>query len=213
MFRRILISVAMNFNPLSKIERRVRKITRLFSQVNQAQVSLYVNQKPTYQNTIKKKALSEFAIKQVIEDLPKARVRYIIDGDTVIISKGWGKVVIRLDSIDCPEDGQYWGDTAAYGLIKMIGGRRVHLEEHGLDSHGRTLATIYVWSKHKNEWLNVNERMVTLGHAWVMRMFYDHLPKDRQDKLNRLERWAQSKKVGLWHTDAIPPWEWRNGCI
>ena len=57
---------------------------------------------------------------------------------------------------------------------------------------------------------NVNERMVTLGHAWVMRMYYDHLPKSRQQKLNQLERWAKSKRVGLWKTDnPIPPWQWR----
>ena len=120
--------------------------------------------------------------------------------------------MIRLDSIDCPEDSQHWGDTAAYGLIKLIGGRKVHLEEHGLDSHGRTLATIYVRHANKEEWINVNERMVTLGHAWVMRKFYDHLPEDRQNKMNRLESWARSKKVGLWDTsNPIPPWQWRNG--
>lgn len=163
-------------------------------------------------NTDKKKALSEAAVKEIIRDLPKAKVVHIIDGDTVIITKGWGQIMIRLDSIDCPEDSQHWGDTAAYGLIKLIGGRKVHLEEHGLDSHGRTLATIYVRHANKEEWINVNERMVTLGHAWVMRKFYDHLPEDRQNKMNRLESWARSKKVGLWDTsNPIPPWQWRNG--
>src|SRR5690606_23957879 len=87
--------------------------------------------------------------------------------------------------------GQYWGDMAKYGLVKLIGRKRIRIEEHGIDFHGRTLATIYIWNKQKNEWMNVNERMVTLGHAWVMRRFYNHLPKDRQDKLNRLERWAR----------------------
>jgi endonuclease YncB( thermonuclease family) len=28
--------------------------------------------------------------------------------------------------------------------------------------------------------------------------------------LNQLERWAKSKRVGLWKTDnPIPPWKWR----
>ncbi|MEO0972229.1 MAG: thermonuclease family protein [Pseudomonadota bacterium] len=58
--------------------------------------------------------------------------------------------------------------------------------------------------------MNVNERLVTLGHAWVMRGLYYHLPKARQQQLDRLERWARSKRVGLWRTeDPIPPWEWR----
>ena len=64
----------------------------------------------------------------------------------------------------------------------------MHLEGHGIDCHGRTLATIYVQCANGENWINVNERMVTLGHAWVMRgKIYDHLPKDRQGKLNYIE--------------------------
>src|SRR5262245_30265929 len=165
-------------------------------------------------NTDKRKALGESEVGQLIEGFPKCKVMHVIDGDTVIVARGWNQMMIRLDSIDCPEDGQHWGDIAAYGLIKLIGGRKVHLEEHGLDSHGRTLATIYVQHANGVEWVNVNERMVTLGHAWVMRKFYDHLPKGRQDKLNRLESWARSKNVGLWRTqNPIPPWQWRSGRV
>ncbi|UGY08642.1 thermonuclease family protein [Phyllobacterium pellucidum] len=165
-----------------------------------------------YTSPVEAKAPSGYAAKALIEGFPKAKVMFVIDGDTVIVTKGWDKIKIRLDSIDCPEDGQHWGDTATYGLKKLVNGRNVHLEVHGIDCHGRTLATIYVQSASGEEWINVNERMVTLGHAWVMRRFYDHLPKDRQGKLNRLEHWARSKKVGLWRTqNPIPPWQWRNG--
>jgi micrococcal nuclease len=158
----------------------------------------------------KKTALNDSAIREAVASLPRATVISVIDGDTVIVSKGWQQITIRLDSIDCPEDGQHWGDIAAYGLIKLIGGQNIHLEEHGLDPHGRTLATIYVWHVGKEEWVNVNERMVTLGHAWVMRQFYDHLPRDRQNKLERLENWSRSKKAGLWRTEnPVPPWQWR----
>jgi endonuclease YncB( thermonuclease family) len=144
-------------------------------------------------------------------DLPQYDVEHVIDGDTVIVSNTWCEVRVRLDSIDCPEDDQYWGDTARYGLIKLIGGREVRLEEHGKDHYGRTLATVYVAHQSQAEWVNVNERMVTLGHAWVMRKFYGHLPNHRRVKLNRLERWARSKKVGLWRShNPVPPWEWRN---
>ncbi|PCI06627.1 MAG: hypothetical protein COB77_06505, partial [Gammaproteobacteria bacterium] len=58
---------------------------------------------------------------------------------------------------------------------------------------------------------NVNERMVTLGHAWVMRRYYGHLSNKRKNQLNRLERWAKLKKVGLWkQLNPIPPWKWRH---
>lgn len=158
----------------------------------------------------KKLALSGAALRAAIADLPQAKVLHVLDGDTLIVARGLSETTIRLDSIDCPEDGQRWGDTAKYGLIKLVGRRTVHLEEHGRDSYGRTLATIYVRHANGKEWVNVNERMVTLGHAWVMRKFYDHLPKDRQDKLNHLVAWAKANKVGLWSTEnPIPPWRWR----
>jgi endonuclease YncB( thermonuclease family) len=145
-----------------------------------------------------------------VEDLSMAKVEYVIDGDTVIVSSTWRKTKVRLDSIDCPEDGQPWGDVAAAGLIKMIGGRRVRLEEHGEDRYGRLLATIYVRDSRDSEWLNVNEKMVVKGHAWVMRKYFDHLPATRKETLIRLERWARMKKVGLWNTsNPIPPWRWR----
>lgn len=156
------------------------------------------------------KAQSEYLVRPLIPTLPEFYVSHIIDGDTVDLSIGRREFRVRLDSIDCPEDGQHWGDTAKYGLIKMIGGRKVHLEKHGVDFHGRTLGTLYVWNGAKNEWLNVNERMVTLGHAWVMRLYYGHLPQDRKDKFNRLENWAKSKRVGMWGTESpMPPWQWR----
>ena len=145
-----------------------------------------------------------------IASFPKFKVEYVVDGDTVKVTTSWQKITIRLDSIDCPEDGQEWGDKATWGLIKMIGGKHVHVEEHATDHYGRTVATLYVYSDEDSKWLNVNEKMVARGHAWVMRRYYKHLPKHRQTKLNDLERWAKSKPVGLWKSpDPIPPWEWR----
>jgi endonuclease YncB( thermonuclease family) len=145
-----------------------------------------------------------------VENFPLAKVEHVIDGDTIIVSSSWKKTKIRLDSIDCPEDGQDWGDIAKFGLIKLIGGRKVYLEEHGEDHHGRTLATIYVRQGHGSKLMNVNARMVTLGHAWVMRKYYGHLSKERQIELNKLEGWARSRKVGLWKNhNPTPPWMWR----
>lgn len=136
-------------------------------------------------------------------------VDYVLDGDTVLVSGSGSKIKIRLDAIDCPEDNQPWGEEAKYALVRMIGGRTVYLETHGLDRYGRTLAVIYVMDG--AELTNVNEQMVMLGHAWVMgKVFYQHLSKSRQHQLRLLGRWAKSKRVGLWKTEnPIPPWEWR----
>ncbi len=140
----------------------------------------------------------------------EAKVLRVIDGDTVDVTYAGRRVRLRLSAIDCPEDGQPWGDMATAGLIKMIGGRPVRLETYGADRHGRLIATIHVFHGQKRQWINVNERMVILGHAWVMRAFYGHLPRRKQIDLNRMERWAQDKRVGLWRDkNPIPPWKWR----
>jgi endonuclease YncB( thermonuclease family) len=186
-----------------RLLRYVRAVFKVSRPLNHQQAS----GQPTYTN----KEQSESHVSLQFQDLPTARVKWVIDGDTVIVGKGRQETKIRLDSIDCPEDEQDWGKNAKSGIVNLIGGRVVLIEEHGLDCYGRTLATLYVWHEKKNEWLNVNERMVTLGHAWVMRAHYKHLPKHRQNKLNRLERWAKGKKIGLWGTpNPMPPWNWRN---
>jgi len=139
-----------------------------------------------------------------------AKVHRVIDGDTMIVALDLQRLTLRLDAIDCPEDGQHWGDTARFGLIKMIGGRRIRFENHGQEKFGRTLATVYVFDHEESQWVNVNARMVMLGHAWVSRHLYQHLPRHRQRELDRLERWARGKRVGLWKTAAPePPWRWR----
>ncbi len=137
-------------------------------------------------------------------------VRNVIDGDTAVVETFFSRTTVRLDAIDCPEDGQPWGDTARYGLIKLVGGRRVRIEEHAQDEYGRTVATLYVKRDSDGQWINVNARMVTLGHAWVYQQQSRHLPKQRRDELDRLERWARSHGVGLWqHPHPVPPWQWR----
>ncbi len=98
-----------------------------------------------------------------IEKLPSVVVKNIIDGDTVDIVCNEVRERIRLDAIDCPEDGQEWGDIATMGLIKLIDGRKkVKLERHGTDIYGRTIGTLFVYDSEKKCWLNVSERMVTL---------------------------------------------------
>lgn len=140
-----------------------------------------------------------------------AKVIRVVDGDTVVVGTPWHKETLRLDAIDCPEDGQYWGETAKYGLIKLIGGREISFEDHATDLYGRTVATVHVWHHDKAQWINVNARMVTLGHAWVFRGYLQHLPRERRNELFRLEKWARTNKIGLWRDDnPIPPWKWRN---
>jgi micrococcal nuclease len=164
-----------------------------------------------HRETIKKVEQKFVAPTDLVKRHFKAKVQRVIDGDTVIIDQKGKKIKIRLDSIDCPEDGQPWGNTATAGLVKMIGGQNVEFEVFGTDKYGRTLATIYATCKKTGRQINVNEQMVMKGHAWVMPQFYDHLPQERKNQMHTLENWAKSKNVGLWGTEnPTAPWLWRN---
>jgi endonuclease YncB( thermonuclease family) len=139
-----------------------------------------------------------------------ARVRHVTGGDNVIAVTSTQEIRIRLGAIDCPENGQHWGDIATLDLSKMIGGRQIAFEGHGIDRFGRTIATIYVRDAGNDGWTDVNARMVMRGHAWVTRRHFRYLPHKRKAELNRLERWAQRKGVGLWKSHyPVPPWQRR----
>jgi endonuclease YncB( thermonuclease family) len=147
---------------------------------------------------------------QDISAYPAFKVEHVIDGNSIILSSSLSEKRVRLDSIDCPQDGQEWGEAAKAGLLELIGGKRVRLEALGSDRFEQTLGTLYVHNDADSGWMNVNETMLMLGHAWVRRACYKHLPEHRRERLNTLEKWARSRSVGLWsRPDPVPPWEWR----
>ncbi|MFC1524409.1 thermonuclease family protein, partial [Thermodesulfobacteriota bacterium] len=155
------------FRAITEILRPKRRQDRTF--VNSRQQSKQFCSPPPTPELEKVRHQNDF---DRIQALPVVKVEHVIDGDTVIVSSTSAEYKIRLDSIDCPEYSQEWGVIATRGLIKLIGGKSVLLETHGTDVYGRILGTLFVNSQEKGEWQNVNERMVTLGHAWVSRLNY-----------------------------------------
>ena len=124
----VALAVIMVFRSLLRTKRKIRKDTKPLGHksVYQRPGKNYSQKKATQgeqQNKVeianKTKAQSEAAVKEHIKNFPEVKVEHIIDGDTVIVVKDWHKIRIRLDSIDCPEVGQYWGDISKYGLIKL----------------------------------------------------------------------------------------------
>jgi endonuclease YncB( thermonuclease family) len=134
------------------------------------------------------------------------KVRRVLAGDTVIVAR-WNRCyTIKLEAIECPEGDQHWGDRATAGLIELIAGRKVKAEVHGRDTYTRSLATLHIKDPNVGGWVNVNARMVVLGHAWVDRQRYQHLPLEQRDELDCREQWAKSRRLGLWQSaDPTPP--------
>ena len=139
-----------------------------------------------------------------------AQTIHVLDGDTVIVRQGLRKHTLRLNAIDAPESDQPWGNTSTAGLVRMIGGKEVKIETHGLDIYKRNIASVFVFDEDKQEWIDVNARMLILGHAWLYPQFLSTLSKEKQVEMGRMQKWARSREVGLWKAEAPqPPWEWR----
>jgi len=134
----MIVFIIMLLLPKSKTGNINREETGIKSSVDN-NIIQKTSTKPTSSNNYKQK-------KKHIT----LKVAHVIDGDTIIAENMWGKIKIRLDAIDCPENDQHWGDVAKYGLIKLVGGKSINIEDHGKDRYGRTLATIFIQTDNKS---------------------------------------------------------------
>jgi endonuclease YncB( thermonuclease family) len=114
-------------------------------------------------------------------------VTRVIDGDSLVFQPlPAGKPLeVRLAGIDAPEGCQDGGPRAREALADFVLDKKVSLLTEGVDSYGRTLATV------KTEEFNINQRMVAEGQAWSIRTKWDKGPYVAQ------ERMSQALKRGL----------------
>ena len=126
-----------------------------------------------------------------------------IDGDSLTISRpGQGEVEIRLYGVDAPEFKQAFGRAAKKHLAGFLLWQQVEVETLGRDRYGRPVVII------SKNGLNVNEKIVQDGYAWVYRQYCkESFCKDWL----MLESNAREKELGLWQQDQpVPPWKFRN---
>ncbi len=96
-------------------------------------------------------------------------VARVVDGDSLWLAPAGGgtPLEVRLQDIDAPEICQAWGPEAQAALQEKLQSKPVRAQVSGLDTHGRTLATIYL------DGLDVNQWLVKEGHAWSGRYKHD----------------------------------------
>ena len=127
----------------------------------------------------------------------------IIDGDSLkILPSGHEELETRLYGIDAPEFRQAFGRAAKKNLAALLAGQEVEVETKDLDSHNRLI--VMIWLKD----MNVNEKVIRDGYAWV----YRHFCRESfcSDWL-ALEAAAREGKQGLWQENKpVPPWEFRH---
>lgn len=126
----------------------------------------------------------------------------VIDGDTIEIHDQR----IRLHGIDAPESDQRCqrdgkavrcGQQAALALDEMIAQKTVTCTQRDIDQYGRIVAVCRAGMTDLNAW------MVEQGHAMAYREYSTAYVGEEQS--------ARENERGIWATDFIPPWDWRQG--
>ena len=118
----------------------------------------------------------------------------VVDGNTLLVSRGQTRGVVTLYGIDAPAPGQAFSAEAENKLNTMLLNKKVTVCPQ--KASGGNAAEVYVLSGYK---LNVNEEMVRKGLAWSTVARYKNL-----------ETMARKKRLGLWSEDnPMPPHEYR----
>ena len=125
----------------------------------------------------------------------------IADGDTfTLLTAQKEQKKIRLAEIDCPENGQPYGQKAKEILSQLIFSKEVRVVQTDLDHYGRIVARVYQGPT------DISAAMIRQGAAWVYREYA------RDQTLYTLEDEAKTAQIGLWSlpvAQQVPPWKWR----
>ena len=117
-----------------------------------------------------------------------AKVRQVIDGDTVVLEDGRR---VRYLGINAPERHEPYFEGATALNRRLTEGRRVTLEEDEVreDQYSRLLAYVYVHGE------MVNARLIEAGLAHLL-----VIPPNQKhyDRLRGLQRQARAARRGIW---------------
>jgi len=124
----------------------------------------------------------------------------ITDGDTISVMHNRRAEKVRLHGIDCPENGQAFGQRAKQLTSALVFGKEVAVTVRGHGKYGRTIGDVILLDGRV-----LNQELVKAGLAWWYRYY-----ALGDTVLEGLEKEARNTKQGLWvDPHPIPPWEWR----
>ncbi len=126
-----------------------------------------------------------------------AKVRYVVDGDTIILESDQH---VRLLGVDTPEikseynpREEYYARQAKQFVEQVIAGKMVFLESEDaqapFDKYGRRLAYVYL-----EDQTLLNRELVQQGYGEAIRFF----PYKFKGEFLILEKQAQNEKLGMW---------------
>ena len=152
-------------------------------------------------------------ISEQVSFAAKKGTRFVVlkvyDGDTLLVEGAGLNLKIRMVGIDAPEtgyreqEGQPYGQQSKVFLTKLVSGKKVVLEYHGIGGYNRILAEVFL------DDTNVNLEMIRAGLAEV---YAGKKPKTLDLKLYyQEEKKARNAGKGMWSQSRryISPKIWR----
>ena len=129
-----------------------------------------------------------------------AKVVSVHDGDTITVYDGRKQTRIRLDGIDCPENGTDFSEQAKQFTSNLVFGKQVRIKSKETDRYGRLVARVIV------NGTDVSLALVEAGLAWHYKQYSNN------QILAATELIAREKRVGVWSLpNPVPPWDYRSG--
>ena len=108
-----------------------------------------------------------------------------------------------MGGIDEPEKKQPFGRQSTKNLAGYVAGKNVEFEYTKRDRYKRIIGKLLLDGQ------DINLQQVRDRYAW----HYKYYQKDQSDSDRSLydvaENKARREKLGLWSSQAIPPWEYR----
>ncbi len=131
------------------------------------------------------------------------RVVEVIAGDTVYIENHeTSSRKIWLAGIDAPQLKQLYGEQSRKHLSDLVLNEYVMLETIQPDRYGRITARLL------KDRQDINLQQIRDGYAWYYRQD-DGLTDSQKITYEKAQERAQSETLGLWESEAIPPWDFR----
>ncbi len=131
------------------------------------------------------------------------RVVEVIAGDTVYIENHeTSSRKIWLAGIDAPQLKQLYGEQSRKHLSDLVLNEYVMLETIQPDRYGRITARLL------KDRQDINLQQIRDGYAWYYRQD-DGLTDSQKITYEKAQQRAQSETLGLWESEAIPPWDFR----
>ncbi len=125
-----------------------------------------------------------------VDNTTESRVKWVIDGDTIILEDGRK---VRYAGIDSPERGEPFYRKATRRNMSLVKGRSITIvvcKEKPYDKYGRLLAWVYV------DGVDVSAVLLKEGLARVFRG--PPCGIKRLEEYREYENMARKKRLGIW---------------